>query len=89
MRSVFRVVAILALMLLMAAGSALAVGYDRYEGGYHRATRSQRVTHTSASAWDTVRQASMLEKVPGVIDRAAMAVKDLLSQFGLVEKKIP
>jgi len=89
MRSVFRVVAIVTLMLLMAAGSALAVGYDRYEGGYRRGLGPQRVAHTSASLWDTVRKASMVEKVPGVLDHAAMAFKDLLSQFGLVQKKIP
>ena len=89
MRSVFRVMAIVTLMLLMAAGSALAVGYDRYERGYRRGLGPQRVAHTSASLWDTVRKGSMVEKVPGVLDRAALALKDVLSQFGLVQKKIP
>lgn len=89
MGSGFRVVAMVTLTLLLMTGSAFAVGYDRYYGGERRGIHPQHTTQASVSLWDSVRDASMVEKFPGAIDHAAVVIKNILSQFGLVEKKAP
>jgi hypothetical protein len=81
---------VLAVMAAFAAsGSAFAVGYERYtvDG------TPKRITHSSAKSCKSLdralAEATFLKKYPGWIDEASFFVKDVLSQFGIVDKKGP
>jgi hypothetical protein len=76
-------------VVFAATGSALAVGYERYviNGPSQRATDNRAESH--ASLEKALRQASLCESYPKVLDEVAFTVKDILSQFGLVNRQSP
>lgn len=88
MRPVVRLFTVFALAICFTAGNAFAVGYERIPV---RNTRPVKVhpmkVHPMHSyvprGWAAVKKASFVDKIPVVIDDAAMTVKGLLSQFGL------
>jgi hypothetical protein len=87
MKSVLRILAVFALATCMAAGSAFAVGYERFPVTNPRPVKVHPGRSYVPRGWDAVKKASFADKIPVVIDDAAMAVKGLLSQFGLTGKK--
>jgi hypothetical protein len=63
---------------------ALAVGYERLEmsGGKVKSKGDTRATLT-----ESLKKATFCEKYPALIDSTALAIKDLLGQFGLANRK--
>jgi hypothetical protein len=81
---------LIAVMVVFGATStALAVGYERYVIN----EQSQRVTDNRAgrhaSLEKALRQASLCETYPKVLDEVAFTVKDILGQFGIIKTKSP
>lgn len=71
--------------LLALPCSALAVGYERYEvsGGKVKSKGDTRTTLT-----ESLKKATFCEKYPALLDGTALAIKDLLGQFGLTDRKM-
>ena len=86
MTSVLRLFTILALAMCFLAGNALAVGYERIPVRNTRPVKVHPVHSYVPHGWAAVKKATFVEKIPVVIDDAAMTVKGLLSQFGLTGK---
>lgn len=84
-----KVMVIAVVVVLIGTGSALAVGYERYvvngspQGVYGDKAR------TCASLERALKKASFVEHYPKVLDEVAFTIKDILSQFGLVDKQSP
>lgn len=82
-----KAIMIAVMVVLVGTGSALAVGYERYvingpsQGGYD----DRAVSH--ASLEKALKKASFVEHYPKVLDEVAFTVKDILSQFGLVDRQ--
>ncbi len=79
-----RFIPVALLLMVLVAGNALAVGYERYT------TRSSRTLPSatekvkeSAAVWRGLNEAFKIEKIPGLLDRTASSVKDIVGQFGL------
>jgi hypothetical protein len=83
MRSFVRLFVVVVLALFVAAGNALAVGYERIPVTNPRPVKVRPSQSFAPSGWATVKKATFVEKIPGAIDDAAMTVKGLLGQFGL------
>jgi hypothetical protein len=83
MRYSAKVVAMSLLIVLVAVGGALAVGYERYNAD----GKSEGQVKASATARPdlcaAVKQATFVEKAPAVLDEVAAFIKDVLAQFGL------
>jgi hypothetical protein len=76
-------VIVLSLMLgLVGATGAWAVGYERIE--VPQAKKQAKLVVVGAPA-----NGSFMKKCPALLDETATVVKDILSQFGLVNKKTP
>jgi hypothetical protein len=84
-----RVAVITILALLMGTGSASAVGFERYDSMGQRIERNNATHHTRQDRPGPVQKTPFLHEWPGIIDDAASLVKDILSQFGLADKKAP
>jgi hypothetical protein len=82
-----RIVAVVLIILLMGSVNALAAGYEQYRptGSIEPQTKAPE----ECGWWGTLKKGLMVEKYPGLIDEAAFTVKDLLSQFGVLDKKTP
>ncbi len=83
MRYGTKIVAIGILIVLIASGGALAVGYERYNV---QAPSDARVKSKASGITDlctAVKKASFVEKAPAVLDGVAAFIKDILAQFGL------
>ena len=86
MRSFLRLFVVFALALFITAGNAFAVGYERIPVKNPRPVKVRQSTSYAPGGWAAVKKATFVEKIPGVIDDAAMTVKGLLAQFGLTLK---
>lgn len=83
MRYGTKVIAIGILIVLIAAGGALAVGYERYnvEGPSQGQVKAKaNVNHDLCAA---VKKATFVEKAPALLDGVAAFIKDVLAQLGL------
>jgi len=89
MGSAARVVVTCLIVVFLGTGSARAVGYERYNANGTCRTESPRKSKSFKSFQKALQEASFLEKYPAFIDQAAFFVRDILSQFGLVNKKAP
>jgi len=88
MRYGTKVVAIGILIVLVAVGGALAVGYERYNAEEGTSNGQVKVNATaSPDVFTAVKQATFVEKVPAVLDEVAAFIKDFLAQFGLTENR--
>jgi hypothetical protein len=65
----------------------LAVGYERLRPV--GCVESQFKSEETCGSWASLKKGLFLERLPGLIDDAAAAVKDLLSQFGVPDQKTP
>jgi hypothetical protein len=82
-----RIICVVLIILLVGPMNALAVGYERYRPtGY---VEAQAKAQEACGWWGALKKGLFVEKYPGLIDEAAFAVKDLLSQFGVLDKKTP
>ncbi|MEW6348791.1 MAG: hypothetical protein AB1646_06985 [Thermodesulfobacteriota bacterium] len=79
-----RFVLVALLIVVVVAGNALAVGYERCTARSSRTLPSAtEKVKDSAAVWKVLNEAFMIGKVPGWLDRTAAAVKDIAGQFGL------
>ncbi len=86
MKSILRILAVFALAMCFASGTALAVGYERIPVRNVRPVKVHPIQSYVPHGWAAVKKASFVDKIPVAIDDAAMTVKGLLSQFGLTGK---
>jgi len=77
-----RVLVLVAIFVAFITTSALAVGYERLEVPVNSPQSKTVVTQTTANG-------SVFQKCPALLDETASLVKDILSQFGLIDKKTP
>jgi len=82
-----RIVSVVLIILLIGHINALAVGYERYPPAGR--VEMQSKAQEGCGWWATVKKGLYVEKYPGLIDDAVSAVKDLLGQFGVLDKKTP
>jgi len=82
-----RIVSVVVIILLVGPMNALAVGYEQYRPA--GCVETQAKAQETCGWWGALKQGLFVEKYPGLIDQAASAVKDVLSQFGVVDKKTP
>lgn len=87
MSSGSRIVCAVLTILLLGPINVLAVGYERYRPA--GCVESQFTPEETCGWWASLKKGLFLEKLPGLIDDAASAVKDLLSQFGVPDQKTP
>jgi len=87
MRYGTKVVAIGILIVLVAVGGALAVGYERYNAEGTSDGQIKANATASPDVFTAVKQATFVEKVPAVLDEVAAFIKDFLAQFGLTENR--
>src|SRR5271157_582303 len=85
MRYGTKVVAIGILIVLVAVGGALAVGYERYNAEVTSDGQSKANAAARPDFCTAVKQATFVEKAPAVLDQVAAFIKDFLAQFGLTE----
>jgi len=86
-RKGIRIVSLVLIVLLVGPVNALAVGYERYPPA--GSVEAQVKAQETCDWWGSLKQGLLVDKYPGLIDEAAGAVKDLLSQFGILDKKTP
>jgi len=87
MRYGMKIVAIGLMIVLVATGGALAVGYDRYDA---EAPSNGQIKANGAAQPDfcsALKKATFVEKAPAILDEAAAFIKDILAQFGLTGNK--
>lgn len=77
------------LTLILGTGYASAVGYDRYEVNNGAAAKSTAKPAPTTDLGAAVREASLVDKCPAVIDQVVFFVKDILGQFGIAKPKAP
>ncbi len=83
-------IAIMALVILMAgATGATAVGYEPAKAMGPSVMDTKAWARGDLNVWRGLKRASFVEKYPAVLDKAALTVKSLLGQFGLVDMKAP
>ena len=83
------IITISVMVLVLAAGNALAVGYERYEPGGSSAVGTAKATSARPDLYTALKDASLVEKCPALLDQATSFVKDILGQFGLTDRKAP
>ncbi len=86
MRYGTKVIAIGVLIVLVATGGALAVGYERYNAEGLSEAQIKGKANGNQDFCAAVKKASFMEKAPAVLDEVAAFIKDLLAQFGHKEK---
>ncbi len=77
------------IVLLLAAGSVLAVGYESYGTTVDRQSRTKVYPRTEKGLCEALTKASFVEKYPAIVDELAFTVRDILSQFGLAKNTKP
>jgi hypothetical protein len=82
MRYGARSVAVVLIILLMGSINAFAVGYEQYRP-------AGRAAEQSCGWWESLKKGFFVEKYPEIIDGAASTVRDLLGQFGVLDRKTP
>ncbi len=89
MRYCMRLAPMILAVLVAANGLVMAAGYQRYSPDAAPGPRSPYTDASCRSLSDALQQAAAVQKYPEYLDAAAALVKDILSQFGVVEKKTP
>lgn len=89
MKSIFQMLVSVTLAVVIGAGSAWAVGYERQR--VRQAPFPKKVTkvHSSVEPRGIAREATLGQRVPAALDHAALTVRNLMSQFGLLDRKAP
>ena len=87
MRYGTKVVAIGILIVLIAAGGALAVGYERYNAEAPSEGQVKANANANPDLCAAVKKATFVEKAPALLDEVAAFVKDILAQFGLTANR--
>ena len=83
-------IAIIALVILtVGATVAGAVGYEPAKALGPSVTDRKAWARGDLNVWGALKQASMMEKYPAVLDKAALTVKTFLGQFGITDVKAP
>ncbi|MEJ2715758.1 MAG: hypothetical protein P8182_01255 [Deltaproteobacteria bacterium] len=77
------------MLVLVGTGSALAVGYERYFINGPSPVGHSNKAATCRNLENALKKASLVEQYPKVLDEVAFTVKDILSQFGLVDRQTP
>jgi hypothetical protein len=81
MRYVIKSMAVILLLFLLSLGTALAVGFEKYDIS-GAPDSSNRALENGA-----MKQSSIIDKAPAAIDEITFFVRDILGQFGLGEIK--
>jgi hypothetical protein len=81
-----RTVVIALIIALVGSVSAVAVGYERYETSRAYRVPSKKRTKTANYHQQSP---SILARCPAALDEIAFSVRDILSQFGLVDSRKP
>ena len=89
MKSGKRIVAGVILIFLLGTGIAAAVGYERYSLNGPPKTGKIVKSRGCVDLEDSLRKATFIDKYPALLDQTSALVKDILSQFGIVQKKAP
>lgn len=88
-----RISMICLLVSIVCAGSVGAVGYDRRiapdTGPPPETKASCPPAKPEASKPEAPKPKTWLDRGPGLLDDATAVVKDILGQFGIVERKAP
>lgn len=85
MRIRWNLVTLALVVALFIPCSVLAVGYERIE---LKEGRESANCHPRASLMASLQKATFVEKYPAILDSTALAIKDLLRQFGLTDRKM-
>jgi hypothetical protein len=75
------------MVVLVGTGSALAVGYDRYVVNGPSQVGYDDKAGSYSDLEKALKKASLVEHYPKLLDEVAFTVKDILSQFGLVDRQ--
>jgi hypothetical protein len=78
----FKVIVLTAILGILVTTTGWAVGYERLEVPQNPKVTKTVITHTTSNG-------SFLQKCPALLDDTAAVIKDILSQFGLLDKKTP
>ncbi len=83
------VVAVSLVLSLGSAGAAMAVGYERQVVDGKPSSGSKTGPPARPDLLDAIKDASLAQKYPDVLDETVSTVKDILMQFGLADRKDP
>jgi len=86
MRLGVSLVAALLVAILCLPMSVFAVGFERFEISDGKIESS---SHSGTTLTESLKKATFWEKYPALLDGTALAVKDLLGQFGLTDRRKP
>jgi hypothetical protein len=89
MKTMARIHILCALILLLGLGHAGAVGYDKHVVRESAAPQADTKASCAPAKSEAPKPKTWLERGPGLLDDAAAFVKDILGQFGIVEKTAP
>ncbi len=87
MRYAMKLTAVSAFVLMLAIGTAFAVGMEKYDASGAPDTSNKVVENGTKNVYGALKQVSLVDKVPVVLDEISFFVKDLLEQFGLADGK--
>jgi hypothetical protein len=83
-------IAVLVLVILTVGSTvAIAVGYEPVKAMEPSITDTKAWARGDLNVWRALKQASMVEKYPALLDKAALTVKTFLGQFGVTDVKAP
>jgi len=85
MRFRWSLVSLALVMVLSMPCSVLAVGYERREMTAGKETPDG---HPRTTLAESLQKATFFDKYPAILDSTALAIKDLLAQFGLTDRKL-
>ncbi|MBI5250629.1 MAG: hypothetical protein HY912_14155 [Desulfomonile tiedjei] len=77
-----RLIVLISILSVAGTTSSWAVGYERLEIPQNQKQTKTVVTEAKANG-------SFMQKCPALLDETAGVVRDILSQFGLINKKTP
>ena len=75
MKTFVRLLVVVTLALIIAAGNAFAVGYERIPVKNPRPVKVRSSQFQIPGGWAAVKKATFVDKIPGAVDNAAMTVK--------------
>lgn len=89
MRFLRRTLAVAVIAFFLATGTALAVGYNKYEVDDSSQVNYAAKAKKPSSLPEALKEASFIDKCPAVLDGIASFVKEILGQFGIVQSQDP